>query len=396
MLRGPRKLTYQELRDELDRLGATLGTGGGGGRGRGGRGGGGGGAGALGAVSFSIQAKHSTLPEVLELLRQVLREPRLPNDEFEVMKRERLAQLERMKTEPAMLAPRLLQRELNPYPKDDVRYEPTVDESIERLKGVTHEQVTQLYREFVGAQAGEFTIVGDFDQAACLAILKDTLAAWQTAKPYARIPMPILSGLGPSEHTINTPDKANATFIAGLLFPLRDDDPDYPALLIGNYILGGGTLSSRLGTRVRQKEGLSYGITSSLGVSSHDQRAAFTISAIAAPQNLSRLQVCALEELERPLQDGVTSEELDKARDGYLQSLKVSRSSDSALVASLGRLRYADRTMLWEADLEKKIAALTPEQIGTALKRHLDPKQLVLVRAGDFAAKEVSQAVKKP
>jgi zinc protease len=347
-------------------------------------------------VSFSIQAKNSTLPDVLELLQRVLREPRLPQDEFEVMKRERLAQLERMKTEPAMLAPRLLQRELNPYAKEDVRYEPTVDESIERLKAVTYEQVSTLYHEFVAAQAGELTIVGDFDPAACLAILKQTLDGWSTAKPYARIPMPILSGVGPSEHTINTPDKANATFIAGLLFALRDDDPDYPAMLMANYILGGGTLSSRLGTRVRQKEGLSYGITSSLGVSSHDQRAAFTISAIVAPQNLSRLQVCVREELDRLLRDGVTSEELDKARDGYLQALKVGRSSDSALVASLGRLRYADRTMLWEADLEKRIAALTPEQISAALQRHLDPNQLVLVWAGDFAAKETTQTSQKP
>jgi zinc protease len=68
------------------------------------------------------------------------------------------------------------------------------------------------------------------------------------------------------------------------LFPARDDDPDYPALVMGNYILGSGTLSSRLGTRVRQKEGLSYGITSSLSVSSQDQRASFTISAIVNPK----------------------------------------------------------------------------------------------------------------
>jgi zinc protease len=109
MPRGTTKLSYQQLRDELDRLGATLGGGGG----RGGRRGGGGG-GGLGSVSFSIQAKRDTLPAVLELLRQVLREPALPADQFDVMKRERLAMIEQMKTEPSMLAPRQLQRELNP------------------------------------------------------------------------------------------------------------------------------------------------------------------------------------------------------------------------------------------------------------------------------------------
>jgi zinc protease len=326
------------------------------------------------------------MPAVLEILQQVLREPLLPQDEFEIMKRERLAMIERMKTEPAMLAPRLLQRTLNSYSKDDIRYTPTIEESIERAKSVTYGQVTRLYRDHLGSQAGELTLVGDFDEEACLKILKDTLSGWKAAKPYVRIASPIKTLVPASQHTINTPDKANATFTAGLLFPLRDDDPDYPALVMGNYILGGGTLSSRLGVRVRQKEGLSYGITSSLGVSSQDQRASFTISAIVNPQNISRLQRCALEELERLLHAGVTAEELAKAREGYLQAMKVGRSSDGALTGSLGSLRHLDRTMLWEADLEKKISALTPEQVGAALKRHIDPAKLVTVRAGDFGA----------
>ena len=111
-------------------------------------------------MSFSIQAKRDTLPDVLKLLQQVLREPALPADEFEVMKRERLAGLEQMKTEPAMLAPRLLQRQLNPYPKEDIRYMPTIEESIERLKAATYEQVAQLYRDYLGSQAGELTYRG--------------------------------------------------------------------------------------------------------------------------------------------------------------------------------------------------------------------------------------------
>ena len=388
MLRGTKKLSFQQFRDELDKLGATLGTGGGGGRRGGGRRGGGGGGGGLGSVSFSIQAKRDTMPAVLELLHQVLREPLLPKDEFEIMKRERIAGLEQSKTEPAMLAPRLLQRTLNPYSKDDIRYTPTIEESIERAKSVTYEQVTQLYRDYLGSQSGELTLVGDFDETACLKVLEKTLAGWKAGKAYARVASPIKSQVPASQHTINTPDKANATFTAGLLFPMSDDDPDYPALLMGNYILGSGTLSSRLGTRVRQKEGLSYGITSSLGVSSQDERASFSISAIVNPANLPKLQVCAMEEVDKLLRDGVTAEELDKAREGYLQAMKVGRSSDGALAGSLNGLRYLDRTMLWDADLEKKISTLTPEQVGAALRRHIDPKKLTIVNAGDFGTPE--------
>jgi len=326
---------------------------------------------------------------VLKLFKQVLREPALPANEFEVMKRERLAALEQMKTEPAMLAPRLLQRQLGTYAKDDVRYTPTIEESIARLNAVNYEQVTQLYRDYLGSQAGELTIVGDFDAGSCLPILKDTFANWQAHKPYARITLPITSKGAGSQHRIVTPDKANATFIAGLLFPMRDDDPDYPALLIGNYIFGGSTLSSRLGDRIRQKEGLSYGVTSSMSVSSQDQHATFTISAIVNPKNIDRLQQCAVEELDRLLRDGVTVDELNRAREGYLQALKVARANDPALATKLGGLRHLNRTMAWESDLEKHIAGLTPEQVNSALKR-IDPQKLVVVTAGDFPQESAS------
>ena len=388
MMRGTKQLSYQQIRDELDRLTASLGSGGGGGRRGGGRRGGGGDAGgSLGAVSFSIQAKRDTLPAVLEILRQVLREPLLPAAEFEIMKAERLSGMEQMKTEPAMLAPRLLQRTLSPYPKDDIRYQPTIDESIARLQATTYEQIAQLYREYLGSQQGELTIVGDFDPDACLPVLKTALAGWKAAKPYARIANPITTEVAGTSQKINTPDKANATYVAGLIFPLQDDAPDYPALLMGTHIFGGGSLSSRLANRVRQQEGLSYSVGSGLSVSSQDLRANLSISAIVNPQNLGKLENCVREELDRLLRDGVTADELDKARQGFLQTQQMGRSSDPALVSSLGGLRFLGRTMAWDAALEKQIEALTPEQVNAALRKHLDPKKLVVVAAGDFEAK---------
>ena len=402
MMRGTQKLSYQELRDELDQLDATLGTGGGGGGRRGGgRGRGGPGGGSPGSISFSIQAKHDTLPGVINLLHQVLREPLLPADQFELLKRERIAMLEQAKTEPAMLAPLALRRQLNPYPPQDVRYVPTTDESLERLRNVTYDQVAKLYKEYLGSQDGELTIVGDFDPEPCLASLKDTLSGWKAAKPYERIAMPMTAeqlggkvnsdapdkagataaaGLTlnsadkanaalPAATVIDTPDKANATYVAGLMFPLRDDDPDYPALVLG----------------------LSYGVTSSLTASSWDKRATLTISAICNPQNMGRVEKAAKEELDRLLQDGVTQEELDKAKQGYLEARQVGRSSDQALTGMLSNLRQLDRTMAFDADMDKKIEALTPEAVDAALRNHIDAKKLTVVVAGDLGAKTAAQ-----
>jgi zinc protease len=388
MLRGTRKLSYEQLRDELDRLSATLSAGaGGGGRRGGGRRGGPSAASGPGTLTFSIQAKKETLPAVIEILGQVLREPALPRQEFDVLKNERLAALQQMRTEPSMLAPRLLQRELNSFAKDDVRYVPSVDESIERTKSLNYEQVKKLYQDFLGSQAGELAIVGDFDSKACLQILERTLRGWTAARPYARIAMPLSDNLKGGEHEIKTPDKANATYTSGLMLPLRDDDPDYPALVIGNYIFGAGALSSRLGDRIRQKEGLSYGVSSGLSVSSQDKRAALTITAICNPQNVGKVRQAAQEELERLLRDGVAAEELEKAKEGYLQAQKVARASDSALANMLANLRHLGRTMAYEAEIENKIKNLAPEQVNAALRAHVDPKKLVIVTAGDFSTR---------
>lgn len=375
MLRGTKKLSYQELRDQLDRLGATIGASNGGG------------AVSAGEVRFSVQAKRETLPAVLEILKRVLREPLLPEDKFEEMKRERLASLEQSRTEPTVLASLMLRRSLAPYSADNVRYVPTIDESIERMKQATHAQVEKLYHDYVGSQAGELSIVGDFDPDACLPILKDTLSGWKAAEPYARVAMKIPDGLKGGQHLIETPDKANATFVAGMLLPLRDDDPDYPAMEIADYLFGSSSLSSRLGDRVRQKEGLSYGVSSNLNASAFDQRAGFSMSAICNPANIDKVETAIKEELDKLLADGVSKEELDRAKQGYLQSQKVRRTSDVGLSAMLAELSYEGRTMKFVADLERKISDLTPEQIAAAMHKLVHPQDLVIVRAGDFAAK---------
>ena len=375
MLKGTKHLSQQEMKDELDRLKATLSPGIGGGRG--------GPASGLGSISFTVHTKRESLPAVLNILRQVLREPLLPADEFEVMRRERLASLEASRTEPQTLAQRALVRTLAPYPADDVRYNATIEEQIERVQNVKHEQLLALYRDFLGVATVEISLVGDFDKEPCLALLKETFANWKPKQPFERIARPITTLVEGTKHEINTPDKANAVYSAGMLLPISDEHPDYPALVLGNFILGGGSLSSRLGDRVRQKEGLSYGVGSNFVAAAQDDRANLMLGASCQPQNVGKLETVMKEELEKLLAKGVTADEVENAKKGFLQQQQVARSSDQALASMLSSQLFEGRTMAREAELEQKIAALTPEAISAALKKHIDPKRLVIVTAGD-------------
>lgn len=375
MLGGTKKLSHQQLKDELDRLEATLNASSSGPQG-------------LGTLRFSIHTKKQNLPAVLGLLQQVLREPLLPADELEVLRRERLASLEKARTDPQSLAMQSLSRLLNRYPPEDVRYRPSIDEQIERLSAATLEQVQSLHRDYLGVAQAEISIVGDFDQDACLVVLKETLADWKPKQSYERIAMPVTSLPPGAKEELATPGKANAVYAAGLLLSISDQHHDYPALLLGNFILGGGSLSSRLGDRVRQKEGLSYGVGSSLFALAQDERGQLLVRAICNPQNIEKVETVIHEELTRLLDAGVTAAELEKAQQGYLQQRQVARSNDEAVANQLTDLLHEGRTMAHQEQLDKQIAALTAEDVNAAMKKQIDPKRLVIVTAADRQAAE--------
>ena len=116
------------------------------------------------------------------------------------------------------------------------------------------------------ASDSELSVVGDFDPDEMARIAQDLFGDWKSPAPFTRVPQPY-QDVAALRQTLETPDKANAFYVAGQNLSVRDDDPGFPALLLGNYMLGGGFLNSRLAVRVRQKEGLSYGVGSQLTAS---------------------------------------------------------------------------------------------------------------------------------
>ncbi len=106
--------------------------------------------------------------------------------------------------------------------------------------------------------------------------------------------------------------------------------------------------------------------------------------AICNPENIDKVDKGAVEEIAKIAKDGVTDEELDEAKKGYLQDLKVQRGQRRQHRSMLRSALYLGRTLQFEVDLEKKIAALTLEDVNQALSAHITPDRLVIIRAGDF------------
>ncbi len=367
LLRGTTTHTRQQIKDQFDKLKARVAISGG-----------------PTQVNVSIETVRENLPAVWRLVGEVLRSPAFPGSELELLKEENLASIEQEKSDPNAMGQTAYERHMSPYPKGDVRYTSTPEESAADYKGATLDQVKSFYADFYGASHGEAAVVGDFDEQEIAGLLAELFGDWKSAKPFERVPRPYQK-VEPVNQALEAPDKANAFFIAGLNLPLQDDDPDYPALVLGNYMLGGGFLNSRLVTRIRQKEGLSYGVGSQIQASPLEKSGAFVAFAIYAPENERKLEAAFREEVERALKDGFTDQEVREAKSGYLQSRQVVRAQDAPLARTLSQDLYVHRTLAWDADLEKRIGALTPAQIVEAMRRHIDPAQITIVKAGDFA-----------
>jgi zinc protease len=370
LMRGTTRHTRQQISDEFDRLKAQVNLGG-----------------NAESVSARITTTRPNLAAVLTLVAETLKEPGFPKEEFERLVSETITGIESQKSEPNMVAQIALRQYTDPYPKGHVRHTNSLDEAISAYKGAKLEDVQAFHKAYYGAAAAELAVVGDFDDQAVESQVKALLGDWKGALPFQRIPR-LIKDVQPLDKKLETPDKANAFFMAALALPMKDEDPDYPALLMGNWMLGGGALKSRLADRIRQKEGLSYGVGSQLAVYPQDPAGNWVAYAMYNPANLIKLEQAFREELDKALKDGFTAEELGAAKTSWLQGQVTSRTQDGALAGRLVSNLFLGRDLAWQAALEAKVKALTNEQVLAALRKYLDPSKLSIVKAGDFAKAE--------
>jgi zinc protease len=361
LMRGTQKRSRAELRDAFEALKATV---------------------SVDVDGASIETRRAQLEDSMRLVAEALRQPAFPAAEFEELKRSALTGAEAQRGDPSALAAERLARHLNPYPRGHWLYTPSTEERIEALKAVTLEDVRRCYAEMVGATGAQLAAVGDFDPDALLALVEQLFGDWRSPRPFTRVPARYFER-PPIEEQIRTPDKANAVLRAGLNLRLRDDHPDFPALVLGNWLLG-GTSSARIPQRVREKEGLSYSTYSYLSAAALDEAGVFGVASIYAPQNRERVEKAIREEIARALEEGFGDAEVAAAREGLLEARRIARSQERSLLARLAAYLFIERTLAWDEGFERRVAALSAADVRAALRRHIAPAQLSVLKAGDF------------
>lgn len=366
LMRGTKTRNKQQIQDETDRLKAQINVNG-----------------SSNGASANIRSTAANLPDALRLVNDLLRNSTFPDAEFDQERLQQIESAESGKTDPQALVTLEFGRHMNEqYPKGDVRYIPTLDESIDELKAAKLEDVRQFYRQFYGPGEGEIVVSGQFDPAEIKKLVGEVFGDWKSPAKYERIKRNYVP-VEAINKKIETPDKQNSLFFAGGPVKANDDSPDASALTIAGLVFG-GTPESRLFARIRIKDGLSYGVGARYLLPTIDDGGALSVYAISAPQNTPKVEAAFNEELQKALKDGFTDDEVAKAKKMWLDQQTVGRTEEGSIAGLLAARERWGRTMDWDAKREAAVAALTTAQVNAAFKKYMDSLPISIVKGGDF------------
>lgn len=369
LLSGTAQLSRQQIKDRIDALGGQVGI-----------------SGSGATVNISLSTTRANIDPLVRLILDVVREANFPQSEVDEYKAKLLTSIKSSMTEPTAIASRMLARHDNPWPKDDIRYQPSFEESIASVNTLTREALVKFHQAFYGATQVTAAAVGSFDPATMESTLTQSLNNWRAGAAYTRIPNPYRD-IKPEQMQALTPDKANAFYTAAMPLKMQDNDPDYPALSLANFLLGTSE-TSRLWMRVREQEGLSYNVRTRLNVSAYEPSGSWGVYAIFSPENRSKVEAAIREEFERVLKDGFSQAEVADGIKALLNYRKLARAQDSGLTSAWVNYLDLGRSFEWAAELDRKLASLTPEQLNTVVRKYLKPDQFSSVAAGDFDKKK--------
>ncbi len=365
LLRGTPTLSRQQIADRFDALGATVDS-----------------QGSAEEAAVTWQVRRTGLEPSLELIAHALREADFPAKEFDELQQLAVSELTAASAQPEALGSNRLARHANQFPKGDPRYVERYEESIAATRALKREQVRDFHRRFYGAEHAILTLVGDFDPERVKALVQRLFADWKAAERFQRLARPMPSP-APIDEIVHVADKANAYLWARSHFPLQDTADDYPALLLANFLLGRAD-DSRLWMRIREQDGLSYGVGTSVDVADDRPSATWTFFATMAPENLQRVRRAFDEELKRALKDGFTEDEVARGRQGLLRLRYQSRAHDAGLAGILLANAAVGRDLSLSARVDARLAKLTAAEVNAALRRYLKPESLYFVASGSL------------
>ncbi len=336
---------------------------------------------AAGFLSANLEFPAQNTAAVIAFLSDLLRRPAFEPAVFGRNQRIMIANLQPGKTDPSTLAGHLLERNHRAhYSAGDPREARPVDVSERQTREATAAQLKAYWQRFGGAQHGEFVLTGPLELAAVQAQLQNLWGDWASKETYQRWVSEHAQPVGESFSKLQVAEKANATYTARIAFPLDQRHLDFAPLLAGMEMM------SRLGLfqRVREQEGISYGVSSWLEAPWDGSAAAININASFAPQNLDRLRTAIREVLTQTREKGYSASEVDQTKSAIMARRKDRLTQPANAIDIIAFNLREERALDANKELDARYEKLDATSVNAALKKYLDVALLKEVVAGTF------------
>jgi len=329
-------------------------------------------------VDVSGRALVEDLPRVLDVLAEMLRVPAFEEAEFEKARAQAIAETQRRMEKTGAQASAALTRRL--FGPGHPNYSAAPETVLERLRALSIEDVRDYHAAHFGATEWTLAVVGDLDHDAVEEVVADTFAGWSA---HEAGPTHETEGADPEvgRSVVPMPDKSNVDVRMGHAVPIRRDHADYPALYVGNYILG-GNFAARLMTTVRDEKGLTYHIGSGLSGVTTRYAGYWQTRVTLSHDRLEEGIAATRDVVRRFVEEGATEAELADKKTTITGSYAVGLATTRRLAQSI--LTNAERG--FETDyldrFPEEIRALTLEDVNDAVRTYLRPDGMQEALAG--------------
>lgn len=337
-------------------------------------------------LGFSGRALRDDLPDVLAIVAEQVREPALDPDEVQKALVRAVASVRRSRESTSAQAGGAFARRL--YPPDHPNYVLSPEDELEKLEATTPDDVRAYHEAHVGSDAFTLVLAGDLPESGVDDVIADAFGGWE---PTGREPVyaPDAAPEPPGRTVIEIADRRNLDVRIGHAVSLRRDSPDYLAAYTGVFALG-GNFSSRLMQTVRDEQGLTYGVSASLGAASIEHDGHVRVAISLSQENVERGIEAVRREVEAFVTEGVSAEALRQTQTTLAGQHVVALATTGGLAARLlvnaqrgFDVGYLDRY----PDL---VHALTEAEVNAAIRRYVRPDEFHVAVAGTVAEEETA------
>ncbi len=359
LMRGTEKHSFDQIYNELESVGASLGYDSG-----------------SHTTSFGGRSLAEDLPLLLNLLSETLRTPTFPKEEVERLRAQLLTGLSLRAQDTSDMADLTFDQIMfrdHPYSRPG-------DGWPETIHFITRADLIKFHRSFFGPRGLVIAIVGGIDPKKAADAVERTLGGWQVKGQKDPPALPKLKPLAKAvKRHYKIPDKSQSDLVVGAVGPLRKD-PEYIAASLGNSVLGQFGMMGRIGDVVREKSGLAYYAYSSL--SAGVGPGAWTVSAGVNPSNVKKAIDLIEKELIRFVRRGVTSEELADSQANFIGRLPLSLESNGGVSSVLLNIERYGLGLDYYREYADMVNRVSTENVLAAVQKYIDPERLGIAIAG--------------